>query len=73
MSLRAPPDRGLATKHMSGKKSERFWITISFACNTDGLEKMPPFYIGKSVKPKCFNKKSPNEEGFIIGTIRKVG
>ena len=37
MSKRAPPDRGLATKHMSGKKKDRFRITLGFACNANGF------------------------------------
>ena len=32
---------------------------------------MPPLYIGKSVKPKCFNKKLPNEEGFYYQNNKK--
>ena len=63
-SLRAPPDHGLATKYMSGKKNEWFCITLGFACNANGSEKLLAFYIRKSAKPKCFNKKTPNEFGF---------
>ncbi|KIJ59005.1 hypothetical protein HYDPIDRAFT_177950 [Hydnomerulius pinastri MD-312] len=47
----APPDHGLATKQMSGKKKEKFCITIGFACNADGSEKLEPFFIGKAKKP----------------------
>ncbi|KIM74849.1 hypothetical protein PILCRDRAFT_79648, partial [Piloderma croceum F 1598] len=60
----APPDRGLALKQMKGKKSNKFRITVTFACNTDGSEKLPIFYIGKSKQPQCFKKTSPHQAGF---------
>jgi len=63
-SVRAPPDRGLATKQMSGKKSNKFRITVGFLCNADGSEKWPIFFIGKSKKPRCFGKKTPQQHGF---------
>ena len=57
---------------MSGKKNERFRITLGFACNADGSEKLPAFYIGKSAKPKCSNKKTPNELGFYYRNNKKA-
>jgi hypothetical protein len=36
---------------MSSKKKDKFRITVTFACNADGSEKMPIFYIGYSKKP----------------------
>ncbi|KIJ39132.1 hypothetical protein M422DRAFT_258011 [Sphaerobolus stellatus SS14] len=48
----APPDRGLATKQMSGKKSDKFRITLSMACNSDGSDKLPLLFIGRSMKPR---------------------
>jgi hypothetical protein len=57
------PDQGLAAKQMSGKKVNKFCITVSFACNADGSEKLPIFFIGKSKKPQCFGK-GPNKRGF---------
>ncbi|KAJ7639593.1 hypothetical protein B0H17DRAFT_846192, partial [Mycena rosella] len=41
----APPDRGLSIKQMSGKKCSKFRITIGFACNASGTEKLEPIYI----------------------------
>ena len=43
----APPDHGLAMQQMSGKKINKFCITIGFTCNANGSEKMPLFFIGK--------------------------
>ncbi|KIJ46290.1 hypothetical protein M422DRAFT_250341 [Sphaerobolus stellatus SS14] len=60
----APPDRGLATQQMKGKKTEKFCITISVACNADGSKKLPLCFIGKSAKPRCFSGKSPNNYGY---------
>ena len=68
----APPDRGLATQHLSGKTKSKFRITVGFACNADGSEKMPIFYIGKSKQPRCFKKGSPAERGFYYRNNKKA-
>jgi hypothetical protein len=60
----APPDRGLATQQMSGKKQNKWRITILFTCNADGSEKFPPFFIGKWKQPRCFGKKPVESYGF---------
>ena len=60
----APPDRGLATEQMSGKKRDKFRITMGIGCNADGSEKLPIVFIGKSAKPRCFKKKTPEQLGF---------
>ena len=60
----APPDRSLATKQMSGKKTKKFRITVGFACNADGSEKAPIFFIGKSKQPHCFKRITPKACGF---------
>jgi hypothetical protein len=67
-----PPDQGLATKQMSGKKKSKFRITLGFACNADGSEKLPPFYIGKSKKPRCFKNQTPQQRGFYYRNNKKV-
>ncbi|EJC97600.1 CENP-B/ARS binding protein-like protein, partial [Fomitiporia mediterranea MF3/22] len=60
----APPDRGLALRQMSGRKANRFRITIGLCCNADGSDKRDLFIIGKSRKPRCFNSQSPTTKGF---------
>jgi hypothetical protein len=68
----APPDRGLATQQMSGKKKSKFRITITFACNADGSEKLPLFFIGKSKCPRCFHSASPASLGMYYRSNKKV-
>lgn len=68
----APPDRGLATKQMSGKKKSKFRITLGFACNSDGSEKLPAMFIGKSKQPRCFKKKTPQSRGFYYRNNKKA-
>lgn len=70
LSLSAPPDRGLATQQMSGKKRDKFRITIAVACNAAG-DKLEPFFIGKSEKPRCFNKRTPQQRGFYYRNNKK--
>ncbi|KAJ3514077.1 hypothetical protein NMY22_g14859 [Coprinellus aureogranulatus] len=50
----APPDRGLATRQMSGKKKSKFRITLTFMTNADGSEKWKLMFIGKYKNPRCF-------------------
>jgi len=49
---------------MSGKKSNKFRLTLGFACNADGSEWLPIFFIGKSKQPRCFKNSSPQQQGF---------
>jgi hypothetical protein len=72
MSYNAPPDCGLANKQMSGKKSNRYHITVTFACNADRSEKLPIFYIGKSKQPGCFGKKK-TPYGFYYHNNKTAG
>ena len=60
----AVPDRGLATVHVSGKKVNKFRITLALLCNADGSQKFPIFFIGRARHPVAFNRQDPNREGF---------
>jgi hypothetical protein len=60
----APLDHGLAMQQMNGKKRSKFWITVGLACNADGSEKLPIFFIGKARHPRCFKKTSAADRGF---------
>ena len=60
----AVPDHGLVTIHISGKKVNKFQITLAFPCNADGLQKFPIFYIGRARHPMAFNQQDPNWAGF---------
>lgn len=61
---RMPPDKGLATKQMSGVKQDKTRITMGFTANADGSDKRRPFFIGKAKNPRCFKKKSGHALGF---------
>ncbi|PCH35366.1 hypothetical protein WOLCODRAFT_80152, partial [Wolfiporia cocos MD-104 SS10] len=60
---KAPPDRGLATKQMSGKKANKERLKVTFMCSATG-NKFPLFFIGKSKQPCCFGNQSPKDHGF---------
>jgi hypothetical protein len=70
--VRAPPDQGLSTMKMSGKKKDKFRITVGLACNADGSEKMPLFFIGKSKQPRCFDKRPPKSYGIYYRNNQKA-
>ncbi|KIK38830.1 hypothetical protein CY34DRAFT_25498 [Suillus luteus UH-Slu-Lm8-n1] len=54
-------NRGLATKQMSGRKKDKFRISVGLACNADGSEKLEPFFIGRAKQPQCFKKQTPEQ------------
>jgi hypothetical protein len=68
----ASPDRTLSTHAMSGKKQDKFRITLLFTANADGSEKLPIFFIGKSKQPRAFKKKTPLQRGFHYRNNKKA-
>jgi len=60
----APPDRGLCSVKMSGRKVSKDRITLLFMCNEDGSEKDKILFIGKAKNPRCFKQRSPAAYGF---------
>lgn len=57
---------------MSGKKQEKFRITLNVCCNADGSEKRPLMFIGYSKNPRCFKKRGPKERGFYYRNNKKA-
>ncbi|CAK5275207.1 unnamed protein product [Mycena citricolor] len=55
----APPDRTLCAAPVAGQKQDKFRITAVVTCNSTGTEKEPLMFIGKSAKPRAFNRKDP--------------
>jgi hypothetical protein len=60
-AYRGLPNRSLCTVEDDGKnvKLLKNRITILLTASASG-EKLPPFVIGKSKMPRCFNKRIPN-------------
>jgi hypothetical protein len=67
-----PPDRGLAMKQMSGRKKDKFRISVGLTCNADGSEKLEPFFIRRARKPRCFKKQTPEQCGFYYRNNKKA-
>ena len=59
-----PPDRGVPSKQISGKKGNEFQIMVMFMTNSLRTEKWPTIFIGKWKIPQCFGKKGLNKQGF---------
>lgn len=51
---RLEPDQTLATKHLTGCKKNKEYLSIALCINADGLHKLNPLVIGKFAKPQCF-------------------
>lgn len=50
------PDRSISTRTLPGQKKDEARISILFACNSDGSERLPLWVIGKSKKPRAFTQ-----------------
>jgi hypothetical protein len=50
------PDRSLSTRSLPGKKKDKARISILFACNSDGSERLPLWIIGKAKRPRAFTQ-----------------
>ena len=50
------PDATLTDRQLSGGKLEKQRITVNFCCNATGTHKLPPWFIGKAEKPRCFGR-----------------
>ena len=59
-------------KQMSGKKKEKFHITLRLAANADGSEELPLFYVGQSQRLRCFNNVPPQKSGFYYHNNKKA-
>ncbi|KIK36710.1 hypothetical protein CY34DRAFT_93921 [Suillus luteus UH-Slu-Lm8-n1] len=57
---------------MSGKKKEKFCISIGLACNADDSEWLEPIFIGRAAKPCCFKKQTPEQHGFYYCNNKKA-
>ncbi|SCZ89412.1 BZ3500_MvSof-1268-A1-R1_Chr9g10401 [Microbotryum saponariae] len=54
------PSTGLARNGRNGVKMNKTRITFAFTVNANGSERLPPFIIGSTAKPRSFNKKPPS-------------
>ncbi|KAG2204519.1 hypothetical protein INT46_000272 [Mucor plumbeus] len=55
-----------------GVKVDKARLTVCFFCNADASSKLSPIIIGKSEKPRCFNKKSGSDLGFRYYASQKA-
>ncbi|KZT53130.1 DDE-domain-containing protein [Calocera cornea HHB12733] len=59
-----PPNRTLATKQMSGRKTEKHRLSYAFTVNADGSEKLEPLIIGRFRRPHCFQSRDGSYYGY---------
>jgi hypothetical protein len=51
------PDRSLSTFEAKGEKKAKARITIALTCNTIGIDRLPPWFIGSTMRPNCFQNE----------------
>ena len=62
----APLDRGLSQRQMSGKRANKFRMTIAFTCNSDGSEKGIYSLLGSRRSLDASVDKAQSHVGFTI-------
>ena len=50
------PTSTLATGPVKGEKRSKERITVALCCNATGTDKIRPFVIGRSARPRCFGR-----------------
>jgi hypothetical protein len=66
------PDSGLAFEKKHGVAQKKDRLTYAFTTNSDGSEKLRPFVIGKSRRPRSFGKKDGEDLGFYYRHNKKA-
>jgi DDE superfamily endonuclease/Tc5 transposase DNA-binding domain len=67
-----PPDTTIARQQIEGAKKDKIRISIGFTCNADGSDKWKPLFIGHAKKPRCFERKTGQEHGFLYYNNKKA-
>ncbi|EIW77145.1 hypothetical protein CONPUDRAFT_62851, partial [Coniophora puteana RWD-64-598 SS2] len=57
---------------ISGKKQDKFWLTIAIACNADNSVKFEPLFIGKVARLQCFYGCSPEQHSYYYKNNKNV-
>ena len=58
-----PPNKTIASSPTSGLKKNKARISILFACNSSGTEKLDLIFIGHAQQPYAFKKAKPEQLG----------
>lgn len=63
---RRAPDRSLPADDSQGKNQQKSKITALFCCNSDGSEKLHPWFIGTAQNPRSFAAAQVNINNFNL-------
>lgn len=66
------PDRTIAPSTFSGRKTQKARFTFHACVNATGNEKLPLMFIGTSLKPRCFKKKTGEQLGLYYRNNKKA-
>ena len=67
-----PPVKTIASKPEAGLKKNKTRITILFACNSTGTEKLDLFFIGNALQPRAFKKSTAAQLGIQYTANKKA-
>lgn len=58
------PTSTIARDEVEGLKKDKTRLTVALTANADGTDKRELFIIGKSERPRCFNRRFASDYGF---------
>ncbi|KAH9146846.1 hypothetical protein AeRB84_009328, partial [Aphanomyces euteiches] len=59
------PSTTISNKPRAGQKKDKSRLTVALGANADGSDKLPLYFIGRSVRPRCFGNLTGKELGFL--------
>ncbi|KAF0684013.1 Aste57867_23934 [Aphanomyces stellatus] len=69
---KAQPKTSMSSQRIHGLKKDKSRISVGLAANADGSHKLPPLFIGKAARPRCFGTLSASELRLYYRSNRKA-
>lgn len=58
------PSRGICSRRMKGVKIDKTRVTVGLTANATDTSQLPPLFIGRARRPRCFGRKPGQQLGF---------
>ncbi|GMF41450.1 unnamed protein product [Phytophthora fragariaefolia] len=68
----AAPGRSICSATAKGVKKDKNRLTLALTTNADGSDSLPVQFIGKAQKPRCFDKQTAEQLGYLYRKSTKA-
>ncbi|OWZ05473.1 Tigger transposable element-derived protein 6 [Phytophthora megakarya] len=72
LNYKAAPACSICRSRTPGVKKDKTRITLALSTNGDGSDSLPVLFIGRAEKPRCFEKRTGKEHGFLYRKTDKA-